>query len=169
MIEEIKSYVVTIDDPVPELMRADIASAAGVYFIFSAVRKETADKKIVYSLRELLYIGRSNDVNQRINGQHHKHNEILKKCEGGLIPVYYYGQVSAEDGSACLEGDYVRVESALIFDKNPVLNETADKEFHHPMTFVSLVRSADTVNKNPETGVPNDLPLAFGGKIIMAI
>ena len=69
MIEEIKSYVVTIDDPVPELMRADIASAAGVYFIFSAVRKETADKKIVYSLRELLYIGRSNDVNQRINGQ----------------------------------------------------------------------------------------------------
>lgn len=165
----IKEYVVTLDDPVSELCRQNIAGDAGVYFIFAAKVKVNEDGGRVFALRKLLYIGRSNDVNRRINGQHHRHGDIVAACKSGEIACYYYARISRSDGMACREEDYVRAESALIYEKQPLLNRTATVGFRHELTIVNLERCAESVNRDPTTGCLKDLPLAFGQTLIVAI
>ena len=158
-----KSYIVRFSDLVPEMMKEELCDEKGVYFIFAA----TSVKKI-YDLKELLYIGRSKGVNDRINGKHHRHADILKACKkyAGAIPVYYYGHVLAAKGVECVKDDIIRVESALIFRKQPTLNDTADKKFHHEDTIVFLRRADNTVNKN-EDGSLKPLPQAFKGASVI--
>ena len=148
MGEEVKKYSIEIDDPVKELRKATISDDRGVYFVFSAKEGDGA-----YTLIRLLYIGRSNDVQQRVNGKHHKYGKILAECKKDQgVPVYYYGDVTPSS-----KEDMVRTESALIFSKGPELNETADKEFHHPDTYIQLKRKKGCRNEN------NAIPAAFRG------
>lgn len=147
-MNQTKVFTITIDDLVTELRKDLLPDDKGVYFVCSAKRKENGK----YSIIRVLYIGRSNDVNNRINGKHHKHNEILKECKtDGGIPVYYYGSITPVTSE-----DIARVEAALIFHKKPILNETADKEFHHPNTHILLKRAEESKN------IGQRLPKAFG-------
>ena len=157
-----KSYLVMVSDLVSEMMKEELCDEKGVYFIFAATSTEKN-----YDLKELLYIGRSKGVNDRINGKHHRHEDILKACKkyAGAAPVYYYGHVLTADGNECTKEDIIRVESALIFRKQPTLNDTADKKFHHEETVVFLLRSVDTVNKK-EDGSLKPLPQAFKGACV---
>lgn len=148
-----KRYTVSIGDLVTELRKPSLDDDKGVYFVFSA----TQNKDRAFFLKRLLYIGRSNDVNKRINGKHHKHDAIISECEkDDAVPVYYYAKVSPDT-----HDDMVRVESALIFNKPTPLNETADKGFHHPETIIFLERSADSINKD------KPLPKAFGDALFV--
>ena len=144
-----KDYIVTIDDLRTELKKDLLPSDKGVYFVFSA--RKNADAK--YSIIRLLYIGRSSDVNKRINGKHHKHADISRECTNDVgIPVYYYGEVSPNT-----DDDVIRVEAALIFHNQPVLNQTADKNFNHQDTHILLQRNENSCNGKI-------LPSAFGDK-----
>ena len=137
-MNNMKEYIITVADPVSELRKDLLHDDNGVYFVFSA--KQTKQRR--YSMLRLLYIGRSNDVNSRINGNHHKHDAILEKCsEDNGVPVYYFGSIVPNTTK-----DIVRVEAALIFHKKPILNETADKEFHHPNTHILLKRVEESKN-----------------------
>lgn len=143
-----KTYTVSIGDLVSELRKPSLDDDKGVYFVFSA----TQNNDRAFFLKRLLYIGRSNDVNKRINGKHHKHDAIISECEkDDAVPVYYYAKVSPDT-----HDDMVRVESALIFYKPTPLNETADKVFHHPRTHIILKRGDNSSYKC------KPLPKAFG-------
>lgn len=159
-----KSYVVKFSDWVPEMMKEELCDEKGVYFVLAAVPTDGVGVIPYCIQKELLYIGRSKGVKDRINGQHHRHADILRACKKyvGAVPVYYYGHVLTVDGNECTKEDIIRVESALIFRKQPTLNGTADKKFHHEDTIVFLERADDTVNKN-EDGSLKPLPEAFKG------
>lgn len=165
----VREYRVILDDPVSELHRQDMTDDAGLYFVFAAKPKRNVQGELIFALRKLLYIGRSSDVNRRMNGLHHRHEDILASCAADECPCYYYGRVEREDGRPCREDDYVRVESALIYGKQPLLNDTADRNFHHELTFVNLVRSRESTNRDPVTGELKALPVAFGLTVVVAI
>lgn len=146
-------FTITINNPVTELRKDLLPDDKGVYFICSAQRKENGN----YLIIRLLYIGRSNDVKDRVNGKHHKHNEILKECkQDNGVPVYYYGSIEPDTNE-----DIARVEAALIFSKNPILNDTANKGFHHPNTRIVLKRSQSSSQSNKK------LPKAFGDTVFL--
>ena len=63
MMNDIKKYTVTVDDFVTELRKPSLEDDKGVYFVFSA--RCNGEKS--YEIVRLLYIGRSNDVNSRVN------------------------------------------------------------------------------------------------------
>ena len=148
MNNDAKQYMVMVDDLVTELRKPSVEDDKGVYFIFSARRNGEKSYEIV----RLLYIGRSNDVNSRVNKKHHKHDAILAECKkDNAFPVYYYAEVAPSTND-----DLVRVESALIYNKQPCLNETADKNFHHPDSHIVLQRVAKSANASKA------LPKAFG-------
>ena len=137
---QVKAYIVSIGNLATELRKPSLDDDKGVYFVCSA----TQNKERVFNIKRLLYIGRSNDVNKRINGKHHKHDAIISECEkDDAVPVSYYAKVTPNT-----KEDMVRVESALIFYKQTPLNDTANKEFHHPTTIIFLKRSADSINKD---------------------
>ena len=143
-----KDYTITISDPVTELRKPTVNDDSGVYFVVSAKKGDSGN----YLIIRLLYIGRSNDVNRRINNRHHKHVAIMAECKNdNAVPLYYYAEVSP-----ATHDDVVRAESALIYNKHPCLNETADEDFHHPASHITMERIANSRNK----GVP--LPKAFG-------
>ena len=162
-----KDYQVIIEDFKTELKKAELSDETGVYFVFSATFDRSEGKISYYNIHKLLYIGRSNDVQKRISGKHHKHAAIVSSCEkiAGAIPVYYYGQVLRMTGASCDNDDLVRVESALIYSKDPPLNETADKAFHHPLTKISLLRSPNTCNVDDD-GEFKPFPDAFNGSYV---
>ena len=156
-----KSYVVKFSDWVPEMMKEALCDEKGVYFVFATVQAEGVGTGPYGTPMELLYIGRSKGVKDRVNGQHHRHADILKACNkyAEAFPSYYYGHVLSADGKECTKEDIVRVESALIFRKQPTLNDTADKRFHHEDTIVFLSRSDDTVNKNEDGSYTVDVKI----------
>lgn len=164
-----REYVVILEDPVSEEKRDQLVDEAGVYFVFSAKKRSKENGKVSFLLNKLLYIGRSKDVRHRLNNQHHRHQDFLDSCDEGMEPCYYYGSISRKDDVPCTEDDYVRVESALIMDKKPVLNDTADKEFHHDLTCITLKRCDTTANRDLDTGIVKDLPLAFGMNLILVV
>ena len=48
----------------------------GVYFVLCATQNDEGE----YQLNKLLYIGKSRDIDDRLNGYHHKHADILAWC-----------------------------------------------------------------------------------------
>lgn len=163
-----KSYIVKVADWVSEMKKVELCEEKGVYFIFAASPAEKTGNYPRSTLHELLYIGRSKGVNDRINGQHHRHEDILNSCKKykNARPVYFYGEVLSENGADCTKDDIIRVESALIFSKQPTLNATADKKFHHDDTSITLMRASDTINKNAD-GSLKPLPPAFKGDSVL--
>ena len=94
-----------------------IPSVSGVYLVYRC----TYDAEGV-TLKELLYIGQSTDLNARIN-DHEKKEIFLHECEEGETIYYSVAEVPQNDLDV--------VENALIFAQKQRLNTQLKDHFEH--------------------------------------
>ncbi len=99
---------------------------SGIYLVHRCVHKVQVNKVV---LKELLYIGKAQNVNDRISN-HEKHPLFQKSLLYGEQICVAFAPVSITDLD--------RVENALIFTQKPPLNEVLKDSFNHPPTTVIL-------------------------------
>ena len=90
--------------------RAGIPHEKGVYLVYRAVYNEQEN---TVGLKDIIYIGKANDLNERILN-HDKHDEFMRTLQKGEELCY-----SCADVKWGLD----EVENALIFAQKPVLND----------------------------------------------
>jgi excinuclease UvrABC nuclease subunit len=96
---------------------------AGIYVVYAGkyISEGTCE------LREVLYIGRSGDVDERPSSKHHKYkswHEQLEKNE-----ILYFSFANTDDEK--------RAEAALIYKIKPICNDTGKNGFHYPETTIT--------------------------------
>lgn len=100
-----------------DVNRTSIPSISGIYLVYKCKYNQIED---TVSLLELLYIGKSLDVNQRLNS-HDKRDLFLEKCSESETLCYSVAEVN--------ECDLELVENALIFAEKPELNDNKKDSF----------------------------------------
>ena len=93
-----------------EINRAGIPSVKGVYFVYRC-RYNTSDDTV--SLKELVYIGQSQDVNKRI-AEHSSNKDFINVLQTEETFCYSVAEV---------DSNLDLVENALIFMQKPRCNE----------------------------------------------
>lgn len=96
---------------------SEIPKVSRVYLVYRC----TYDAEGV-TLKELLYIGQSTDMNARIN-DHDQKETFLRECEEGETICYSVAEVSKNDLDV--------VENTLIFAQKPRLNTRLKDNFEH--------------------------------------
>lgn len=94
-----------------------IPKVSGVYLVYRC----TYDAEGV-TLKELLYIGQSADLNECVNNYEQKET-FLRECRDGETICYSVAEVS--------QADLDVVENALIFAQKPRLNTRLKDSFEH--------------------------------------
>ncbi|MCD4504785.1 GIY-YIG nuclease family protein [Chromobacterium piscinae] len=106
--------------------KSSVPSKSGIYCVYRAVYDEN---KEFLSLKELIYIGESEDVKGRL-ANHEKLDVWSKRLKGEEVLCYSFGEVSPKDR--------VRCEAALIFKHKPPVNTEYAEAFPHDKTSISL-------------------------------
>ncbi|OQS45854.1 hypothetical protein B0T49_20840 [Chromobacterium violaceum] len=109
-----------------ELDKGSVPSKSGIYCVYRGVYNK--DKNTV-SLQQLIYIGESVDVRDRL-ANHEKLGEWSKYLKKGEELCYSFGAIPA--------AHRVRCEAALIFRHKPPVNTEYVKAFPHDKTSISL-------------------------------
>ena len=91
---------------------------SGIYFVYRGVPypNETVD------IKELIYIGKADDINQRFS-PHDKHDLFVEQCAVGEYVYYSYVLVRKSDLDI--------VENALVYNLKPVLNDKLKYKYNH--------------------------------------
>ena len=103
-----------------------IPAKSGVYCVYSCVHN--ADKKTV-SMKKLIYIGESEDVNDRIS-DHEKLPDWKTHLKSGEVLFYSFGGVAAANRTIC--------EAAMIFEHKPPENTEYANSFPFDQTIMNL-------------------------------
>lgn len=98
--------------------RVELPKKSGVYMVF--VGQPLPDNKV--DLKELIYIGKAEDLNQRLV-THDKHEKFCEKCKEGEFPYYSYTLVKTEDLDI--------VENALVYNTKLELNDRLKFNYNH--------------------------------------
>ena len=88
---------------------------SGIYLVYRGI-----DKGKTCSIKELIYIGESEDISKRISG-HNKWDEWKKQLQNGEKLYFCYAKANKEDRQ--------RAEAALIYKYKPVCNTEFTKKF----------------------------------------
>ena len=102
-----------------------LPSASGVYCVY-ACTYDPRDQTV--SLRELMYIGESGDIRDRV-ANHDKHDAWKRRLRAGETLCFSAAAVSSSDRT--------RVEAALIFEHQPPVNIEYKSRFPFASTTVS--------------------------------
>jgi hypothetical protein len=97
---------------------------AGVYVVYAG--RHTS--KGYCELREVLYIGRSGNVDERPSPAHHKYEKWCNQLEKDEILYFSFADTDEEK----------RSEAALIYKIKPVCNDTGKDGFHYPETTIKI-------------------------------
>lgn len=92
----------------------------GIYMVYRCVYNK--DAKTV-TLKELIYIGKSENIKERITS-HDKQEEFQKKLREGEEICYSYASVKEEEMDV--------VENGLIYMQKPPLNSQYTRSFNYP-------------------------------------
>lgn len=103
-----------------------LPNQSGIYAVYRCVHRVLANE---VDIKELLYIGQAQDVNDRIS-RHEKHPEFQKKLQYGEQICLAFAPLSLTDLD--------RVENALICTQKPPLNKDLRDSFNHPSTTVEV-------------------------------
>lgn len=103
-----------------------IPTASGIYCVFSCAHN-VAEKNV--SLKKLIYIGESEDVNARI-ANHDKLQDWQEYLKEGEVLCYSFGPVSS--------ANRVRCEAAMIFKHKPPVNIEYAEAFPFDQTTLAL-------------------------------
>ena len=108
-----------------EVNKDDIPKKSGVYCVYECKYNE---QEGTVSLKKLLYIGESEDVNDRVSN-HEKLNEWKKYVGSGNTLCYLFSQVDSPDRE--------RVEAALIYEHKPPVNTEYKDKFPYDTTHIT--------------------------------
>lgn len=113
-----------------------IPSKSGVYCVYECSYNK--DEKTV-SIRRLIYIGESGNVNDRIQ-EHEKWDDWKSYVTDGNVLCFSFGYVGSENRD--------RVEAALIFEHKPPENKEYTDSFPFDKTTISLSGKTALLNTN---------------------
>ncbi len=136
-----QSYDITYQGYWREPNKSGIPAESGVYTVYRATYDKTAK---TVSLKQVLYIGESDNVKDRIAG-HEKADDWKKHLKSGEVLCYAFAPVGATSRE--------RVEAALIFKHKPPENTEYVDNFPFDETTVStsgrnaLLSSSFTVRR----------------------
>ncbi len=102
----------------------NLLNGSGVYCVYRCV-----DNGDTVSIKELIYIGESGNVSDRVSS-HEKLPDWKRRLQYGEVLCYSSGAVSASDR--------VRVEAAMINKHKPVVNVEYKNSFSFDETTISL-------------------------------
>lgn len=114
-----KLYNILFNGYIREENKEYIPSFGGIYIVYRCVFNKK-EKKI--SLKELIYIGRAVNINNRIS-KHERRADFLKTLSDGEELCYSYSSIAP--------GDIDIIENALIFMQKPRLNDELKNEFNY--------------------------------------
>lgn len=111
--------------------KSGVPAESGVYLVYRCMYNADSD---TVTLHELIYIGKSVDVNNRLQ-QHEQDQDFDGQCSKNETLCYSFAPVELAHLDI--------VENALIFAQKPRLNENLKDHYnHHHASFVLLGRCA---------------------------
>lgn len=99
-----------------------IPAYSGIYLVYRCTYSSGKDK---VSLKELIYIGESENVHDRIQN-HDRYEDFIDQLEPGEMLCFACANVDHPDRE--------RAESALIYKYKPILNDMSTEGFNYPPT-----------------------------------
>ncbi|MCK4664176.1 MAG: GIY-YIG nuclease family protein [Bacteroidales bacterium] len=131
-----KTYSIDIDGYWREANIGGIPSKSGVYFVYECTYN-TTNKTV--SLKKLIYIGESDNVNDRIKN-HEKWDDWRKHVGIGNELCFSFGEVSSNEKN--------RVEAAYIFKHKPPVNTEYVNSFPYDQTTIKSTGKTDLLFTN---------------------
>lgn len=99
--------------------KAGLPTYSGIYIVYRCTFNK---EKQTVSLKELLYIGQAQNIQERIS-KHDKHQEFIDAAKNGEQICYSYAEVDKQDLDI--------VENALIFAQKPRLNDELKDTYNY--------------------------------------
>ena len=122
-----------------EINKASLEDRAGIYCVYAGTYDPKTDS---VTPQQLLYIGETTSIQERIGGDDHEHLEDWKNAlDFGQILMYTRAFVSDED-------DRIRAEAALIYHCQPPINDSGKDGFHHLDTEMLITGKHDFIDSN---------------------
>ena len=100
--------------------KSGLPTYGGIYLVYCCVYNADTNR---VSLRKLIYIGKSVNINDRVNN-HDRYEEFTKQLQQGETLCYSYASVAPSDMDI--------VENALIYMQKPPLNNELKNSFNYP-------------------------------------
>ena len=122
-----KSFTLNFSGYWRESKKEHIPGFTGIYLVYRCVYNPSSD---TVTLRELVYIGQSDDVNERIL-QHSQNRDFQR--------VLFLGEELCYSVSEVQKKDLDLVENALIYAQQPKLNNQGKDSFRYQDCSFNLV------------------------------
>ncbi len=121
-----QTYSIEFDGYWREKNKGSVPSKSGIYCVYSCVHN-VAEKNI--TIKKLIYIGESENVNQRIDG-HKKLPDWKKHLNSGEVLCYSFGGVPSANRDRC--------EAVMIYNHMPPENTEYANAFPFDKTTMNL-------------------------------
>jgi len=122
-----------------DVNRKSVPNTSGVYLVYRCVYNKEVKPKPTVTLKQLIYIGESEAVRDRI-GEEHEGRECWEgKLETGEVLCFSFAPAS--------EADRERAEAALVYKKKPICNDQGKDSFNYDKT---TIKSTGTCWNIPE-------------------
>ena len=119
-----KEYNLHFQGSISDGQRSYLPNRCGVYLVYRGVW--SAKDKLFYC-HEIIYIGKADNIRQR-HISHERRTDFLATCRAGEIVFYSYAEVPVSDVE--------RVEAALIYHTQPILNDYGKDSFSYASTHI---------------------------------
>ena len=130
-----QTFTIDFDGYWREKNKGGIPKTSGIYCVYSCVYNAT-EKNI--SIKKLIYIGESENVNGRIDN-HEKLPQWKKHLKSGEELCYNFGSVTSSRN---------RCEVAMIFEHKPPVNEKYKDDFPFDQTTMKLTGKTSKLTTN---------------------
>ena len=131
-----KIYNLHFGGSISDSQRNLLPTYSGIYLVY---RGGYNKEKKTFTCKEIIYIGQADDINDR-HKNHEKRDEFLATCGPGEMVFYSYVKVD--------KNDLDRVENALVFKMQPILNDKLKQIFPYDETTIVSDGACALLNKN---------------------
>ncbi|MDH6354603.1 excinuclease UvrABC nuclease subunit [Dysgonomonas sp. PH5-45] len=127
-----------------EAIKNTLPSESGLYFVYRGTRNKGNDGKYTCSLKELLYIGQAEDVNDRVNGTHEHYNDWCSYLKTG--EMLYYSMCPVD---SCFLDE---IEAACIYHAQPTVNIKGKDSYNHEPLRIKSSGNVDFISTDFTVG-----------------
>lgn len=136
---KVDEYILNFDGYYIEHNKSSLPKRAGIYCVYKCKynKKENAVSDLF-----LLYIGESENINERHNENKHEHyDDFCSYLSDGEILCYSYALVSDDD-------ERMQCEAALIYKMQPPINTQNKDDFLYEKTHIKTSGSNSGLSKD---------------------
>lgn len=116
----------------------DLPEVSGIYIVYRCIHNKTETERTV-TLKELIYIGESENVNSRVTS-HNRLSDWKAELKKGEVLSFSCARVPSTDRE--------RAEAALIYKHQPRLNTQCKNEFSYADTTVTITGKSKFLSSN---------------------